>query len=261
MKRPILTSFVALFPVSILALGLTGCTVARNWQYPPDPPGALLNVKGSKAVPIKVGVLPLRDLRGQSEQRGSWVVAFPLVPYGTSTYDRPETVKDAWGNSLIRMDPPRDFAKAIASELQHADIFSSVMLADSAREKPDLILSGTIRSTNWKRTLTTYGLGPVGPFFWVLGAPMGNTTNTVVMDLQLAPANDTSRVLWQFTMQFENKHLIGIYYGMDESVKDYAEAVQEALQPAIRNLTKIAVEHPEMLRPNQPMGISAPRGK
>ena len=256
MKRLTMTTFAAL-STSMLVLGLTACTVARDWQYPPDPPGALLNVKGTKAVPIKVGVLPLRDLRGQSEQRRSWVVAFPLVPYGVSTYDRPETVKDSWGNTLIQMDPPRDFAKAIVSELQHAGIFSSVALADSVREKPDLILSGTLRSTNWKRTLTTYGLGPVGPLFWVLGAPMGSATNTVSMDLQLTPANDPSRILWQFTMRFENKHLIGVYYGMEKSVKDYADAIQGALKPAIDYLVKIAAEHPEMLRPIPSRAVSA----
>jgi len=232
----------------VMALGVSACTVTRTWQYPPNPPGTLLNAKSTKTIPATVAVLPLRDLRGQSEERGSWVVAFPLVPYGVSTFDRPETTKDAWGHDLIHMDPSRDFAKAIVSELQNAGIFSSVALADSATAKPDFVLSGTLRSTNWRRSLTTYGLGPVGPFFWILGAPMGNATNTVAMDLQLSPATDPTRAVWQFSMTFEDTHLIGVYYGMEESVENYSEAVQDALKPAIANLVKIATERPEIFQ-------------
>ena len=38
MKRLTMTTFAAL-STSMLVLGLTACTVARDWQYPPDPPG------------------------------------------------------------------------------------------------------------------------------------------------------------------------------------------------------------------------------
>ncbi|TLY46212.1 MAG: hypothetical protein E6K59_01565 [Nitrospirae bacterium] len=246
---------LALF-ASVMAVGLAACTVTRNWQYPPDPPGTLLNVKGAKTLPVTVAVLPLRDLRGANVERGSWRMAFPLVPYAVNSFDRPETVQDPEGVPLIHMNPSRDFAMAIANELRHAGIFSRVALAESLSTKPDLVLSGTIRSTNWRRSYTTYGLGPIGPLFWILGAPMGKATNTVAMDLQLTPANDPSRLVWQFTMDFEDSHLFGVYYGQERSVENYANAVQETLKPAISNLVKIATEHPELLRPDSATGVS-----
>ncbi len=241
---------------SVMALGLAACTVTRNWQYPPDPPGTLLSVKGSRTLPVTVVVLPLRDLRGANVERGSGRLALPLVPYAVNSFDRPETVQDPEGVRLIRMNPSQDFAMAIARELRHAGIFSTVSFAESLTTKQDLVLSGTIRSTNWRRSFTTYGLGPLGPFFWILGAPMGKATNTVAMDLQLTPANEPSRAMWQFSMEFEDNHLFGIYYGMEQSVENYANAVQETLKPAISNLVKIATEHPELLRPGSAAGVS-----
>jgi len=62
--------------------------------------------------------------------------------------------------------------------------------------------------------------------------------------------------VWQFTMEFEDSHLFGIYYGMEQSVENYANAVQESLKPAISNLVKIATEHPELLRPASAAGVS-----
>src|SRR5438132_1825245 len=246
---------------SVMALGLAACTVTRNWQYPPDPPGTLLNVKGSKTLPVTVAVFPLRDLRGANVERGSWRLALPVVPYAVNSFDRPETVQDPEGVPLIHMNPSRDFAMAIANELRHAGIFSRVAFAESLTTKPDLVLSGTIRSTNWRRSYTTYGFGPFGPLVWILGAPMGKATNTVAMDLQLTPASDPSRLVWQFTMEYQDGHLFGIYYGMERSVENYATAVQETLRPAISNLVKLATEHPELFRPNLASGVSTTQGR
>jgi len=245
---------------SVMAVGLAACTVTRNWQYPPDPPGTLLNVKGSKTLPVTVAVLPLRDLRGANVERGSGRMALPLVPYAVNSFDRPETVQDPEGVPLIHMNPSRDFAMAIANELRHAGICSTVAVAESLTTRPDLVLSGAIRSTNWRRSYTTYGLGPIGPLFWLLGAPMGKATNTVAMDLQLTPADDPSRPVWQFTMAFEDNHLFGVYYGQERSVENYASALQETLKPAISNLVKIATEHPEPLRPGLAAGVSPTAG-
>jgi hypothetical protein len=249
------------FSASVLALGLAACTVTRNWQYPPDPPGTLLNVKGSKTLPVTVEVLPLRDLRGANVKRGSWRMALPLVPYAVNSFDRPETVQDPEGVRLIHMNPSRDFAMAIAEELKHAGIFSTVRFAESLATRPDLVLSGMIRSTNWRRSYTTYGLGPLGPLVWILGAPMGKATNTVAMDLHLTPANEPTRAMWRFTMEFEDSHLFGIYYGMEQSVENYANAVQESLKPAINNLVKIATDRPELLLPRSASGASNVQGQ
>ena len=235
-------SLILLFSV----LG-AGCAIPRTWEYPPVPPGTLLTVKAAKSVPTKVAVRPFRDLRGNNVQDESWRVAIPFYPYAVDSFDRPETVKAVEGVPLIKMNPSQDFARATADELRNAGVFSAVSLGEGAGA--DLVLDGTIRATGWKRARTTYMLGPVGVIFWILGLPMGENTNTVEMDLQLAPASAPAKPVWQFTMQFKDEHLVGIYYGREESVENYAIAVQDALKPALANLVKIAAERPEILQP------------
>jgi hypothetical protein len=236
----------------VLHLGITACAASRTWQYPPDPPGSLLELKASKALSARVAVLPLRDLRGGKVERRGWLAAIPFVPFGVSAFDRPEAVESpaGAGATLIKMDPARDFSGAIAEELKSAGVFSSVAFVEkTAPAETDLTVSGTLRATGWKRATTTYLLGPVGPILWILGAPIGNATSTVAMDLQLTPSNDPSRILWQFSMQFEDRRLIGIYYGMEESVENYSVALQEALRPAVANLIQVAEKHPAIFSP------------
>src|SRR5256712_13945311 len=103
--------FLALF-ASVMALGLAACAVTRNWQYPPDPPGTLLNVKGSKTLPVTVAVLPLRELRGANVERGSWRVGPPLGPHAVDSFGRPGTRHDSGGGTLVHLDTLRDFAFA-----------------------------------------------------------------------------------------------------------------------------------------------------
>lgn len=235
--------------IAVLTAALSGCAVPRTWQYPPDPPGKLLDLKAAKSVPLTVAVKPFRDLRGEKSQEESWRVAIPFYPYAVDLYDRPETAKASEGVPLIKMNPSQDFARAIADEIRNAGMFSSVSLVDgNGAGKADLVLSGTIRSTGWKRTRTTYMLGPVGVIFWILGAPMGENANTVELDVQLAPGGDPGRSAWRFSMQFKDEHLVGIYYGREESVENYSTAIQETLRPALADLMKIVAERPEVFQ-------------
>ena len=235
--------------VAVLAAALSGCTIPRTWQYPPNPPGKLLDLKAAKSLPLTVAVQPFRDLRGEKAQEESWRVAIPFYPYAVDSFDRPETVKAVEGVPLIKMNPSQDFARAIADEIRNAGMFSSVSLVDSSGAgKADLVLSGTIRSTGWKRTRTTYMLGPVGVILWLLGAPMGENVNTVELDVQLAPAGAPARSAWQYSMQFKDEHLVGIYYGREESIENYSTAIQETLKPALADLMKIVAERPDILQ-------------
>ncbi|HEY6011037.1 MAG TPA: hypothetical protein VIX18_06155 [Nitrospirota bacterium] len=230
---------------AVLSIFVTGCTLSRTWQYPPDPPGTLLNVKAAKALPSKVVVRPFRDLRGEKVEQESWKVAIPFYPYAADAYDRPETAKATEGGPAIKMNPSQDFARAVADELRNAGLFSSVTYAEgSGSDGADFVLNGTIRSTYGRRALTTYMLGPFGTILWILGAPMGNASSVVEMDVQLTPANSSARSVWQYTMQFKAERLIGIYYGRQESLENYATAVQETLRPVIADLVKVAAERP-----------------
>jgi len=199
---------------AVLGIFVTGCTFSRNWEYPPNPPKTLLNIKAANALPSKVVVRPFRDLRGERTVEESWKVIIPFYPYAADFSDRPETVKATEGGPAIKMNPSQDFARALADEIRNAGVFSSVTYAEGAgSDGADLVLNGTIRSTYGRRALTTYMLGPFGTIFWILGAPMGNASSIVEMDVQVAPVSDPARTLWQYTMQFKAERVIGIYYG------------------------------------------------
>ncbi len=229
---------------------LLGCLGDRNWQYPPASTGSFLKEKAASPIPVKVIVLPLEDLRGNGVKEEYWKAAIPLVPYGDTQYQRPETAKKPEEVDVVKFDPSNDLAQSIAAELNHAEIFSSVDFAkDEAQQPADLAFRGRLHSTDWNRRLYSYLLAPVGVVFWMLGLPMSETTTALELDLRLTPLSDPSKVLWNMTMEFEGKQLDGPYYGLENAAESYPEALQEALKPAISDLVGLANEDPNRLVP------------
>ena len=229
---------------------VTGCLGNRNWQYPPASTGEFLKEKAASPIPVKAIVLPLEDLRGNGVKEEYWKVAIPLVPYGDTQYQRPETAENPEEVDVVRFDPPNDFAHSIAAELNQAQIFSSVNFAkDEGQQPADLAFRGRLRSTDWNRRLYSYLLAPVGVVFWMLGLPMSEITTALELDLRLTPLNDPSKVLWNMTMDFEGKQYDGPYYGLGNAVESYPEALQEALKPAIADLVGLANQDPNRLIP------------
>jgi hypothetical protein len=242
---------LSVFMLLILYLtSLTGCLGSRNWQYPPASTGSYLHEKSASSLPVKAIVLPLEDLRGHGVKEEYWKASIPLVPYGDTRYQRPESVEHPEKVDVVMFDPPNDFAQSIAAELNEADIFSSVVFAkDEGQEPGDVVFRGRLRSTDWNRRLYTYLLGPLGAIFWMVGLPMSETTTALELDLRLTPLNDPSKVLWNMTMAFEGKQLDGPYYGLANAVESYPEALQEALKPAIADLVGLANQDPNRLMP------------
>ncbi|MCA9421594.1 MAG: hypothetical protein KC592_11265 [Nitrospira sp.] len=241
--------FVLIVAICCLST-VTGCLGKRDWQYPPASTGSFLKDKAASPIPAKAIVLPLEDLRGNEVKEEYWKAAIPLVPYGDTRYQRPETAKNPEEVDVVKFDPPNDLARSIAAELNHADVFSSVNFAKEEGEQPaDLVFRGRLRSTDWNRRLYSYLLAPVGVVFWMLGLPMSETTTALELELRLTPLNDPSKVLWNMTMEFEGKQLDGPYYGLENAVESYPEALQEALKPAIVDLVGLANQDPNRLLP------------
>lgn len=240
-------------PVWVLAVFfflLSGCLGNRNWQYPPTSTGAYIEHQQASPVSGKAIVLPLEDLRGNAVKEEYWMAAIPLVPYGDTRYERPEIAEKPEKVDVVRFDPPNDFARAIAEELSQAGVYSSVEFAtDEKQRQADVAFRGRLHSTNWKRRLYTYLLGPVGPVFWILGLPMSETTTDLQFDLRLTPIDNPGRVLWNMTMDFEGKQFDGPYYGLEAAVESYPQAIQEALKPAIADLVNLTHQDPKRLLP------------
>ncbi len=246
-------SFTRLVLCMVLTVGwlsLTGCLGNRNWQYPPLASGTYLSAKADAVVPAKAIVLPLEDLRGKGVKEEYWKAAIPLVPYGDTIYERPEAAEHPEQVDIVRFDPPQDFAKAIAAELNQAGIFSSVKYAKDVQQEPaEVALRGQLRSTEWKRRLYSYLLAPVGVVFWMLGLPMSETTTDLELDLRLTPVNEPNKALWSMTMDYEGSQLDSPYYNLKDAAESYPEALQEALKPAIADLVGLANQDPNRLLP------------
>ncbi len=245
--------FKPLFPMFMGCVGLlvlSGCLGNRDWQYPPSSTGKFLSHKAEKPVMAKAVVLPLEDLRGKETKEEYWKAAIPLVPFGDAEYQRPESVEDAEEVDVVHFNPPHDFSKAIAAEFANAGIFSSVKFVESEQmETADVVFRGRLRSTDWKRRLYTYLLGPGGVVLWMLGLPMSEASTGLEMDLRLTSSDDPERVLWSMTMDYDSERYDGPYYGLEAAVESYPQAIQEALQPAILDLVNLADKDPKRLMP------------
>lgn len=245
--RSRVSMFIGLFLCFFI---ISGCLGNRNWQYPPASTGSYLDTTAVSPIPVNAIVLPLEDLRGNAVKEEYWKATIPLVPYGETRYQRPESAEKPEEVDVVIFDPPKDFAQSIAAELHQAKIFSSVNFAQEENAQPaELAFRGRLRSTDWNRRLYTYLLGPVGVVFWMLGLPMSETTTALELDLWLTPVSDPARVLWNMTMDFEGRQLDGPYYGLENAVESYPEALQEALKPAIVDLVDLANQDPKRLIP------------
>lgn len=223
--------------VLVVAFGVTGCLGNRDWTYPPPPDKAFLGIKADQPVSGSLVVLPLIDQRGKEVKEEYWKVAIPLVPSGTTLYDRPEDVKDPEQIDQVQFTPAEDFARALSDEIREAKIFSSVSYAGQASPpSSEYVLKGRLQSTRWERSITTYLFGPLGTVFWMLGLPMGQTDITVKVDLTIVAAADPSKALWSFRMVYKGWDLDGVYYGLANEVNSYPSAWQAALRPAITDL-------------------------
>lgn len=225
----------------LLCINLTSCLGNRDWSYPPQPPGTYLGVIAQRPLPSQLTVLPLKDLRGQEVQSEYWRASIPLVPSGTTAYERPEIAVEPEPVDVLTFDPTHDFAQALADEIREAAVFSSVIFGGREDTSPtDFVLQGTLHSTRWERNITTYGLGPFGTVLWMVGLPMGNTETTLEMDLELTSAKNPSKILWSFTMDVKWWQWDSPYYGLENAVQSYPLALQEALRPAVTDLVEKA---------------------
>lgn len=239
---------LSLLVLTTLLFTVSGCLGNREWQYPPESSGSYIGAKAAKAIPARVVVLPFEDLRGNTVKDEYWKAAIPFILYGELEYDRPEEVKDPEQVDEVKFDPPKDFAEATAKELQESGVFSSVeYVGDGTTPISDLVFRGSIRSTNWKRDLYTYLLGPMGTVFWVFGIPMGQHTTTVELDLRLTPASNPSVAVWEMSMEFKGKKWDSPYYNLEEAVETYPFALQEALKPAVLDLVDLAEKDPDRI--------------
>jgi len=192
---------------ALLASALTGCSDFRGWSYEAD-----ARVDRVPLLAKHVVVPPLYDLRPHSNRDvGVFLACFvPLMPYGTVKYNRPE-LAPIWKQKDVKpFNPTHDVAKAIAEELNNSGLFSQVVFSRNAMNE-ELVLNGDLIVLKDDRWITCYGLTYFfGDFLWLMGAPMGGTTNDLTIKLTLVE-RETGKVLWSQTFSERDRKMEWLY--------------------------------------------------
>jgi len=242
--------------VVAFALVLSGCVSNAGWQYEPSP----AQVSPTRA-PVSIGVLQYQDQRAAENSTHFWLCLIPLVPYCTADYHRLESANGFVTAGTYNFRPSEDFAKATADELRQTGLFRDVFVTDRATDPgAQLLLRGTIVSTDWNGSRYSYLVGPYTGVFYLLGLPVGSVQDTLKLKLELVdPA--TSQVLWSQAIDQDYAKTEGLYYNFGEDF-GYPAMFREGLKPALASLESyVASQPPNSWQRYQKTGQSAGEGR
>jgi len=203
--RRIFTLVCVLFCYVVIA----GCYHPRGvWAYRPSP----YPIPREGTINQTIVVLPFKDSRpiqNTSKFFGMPMLLVPLIPYGWADYSRPESPEavkledvardyDAlfrpWAITQWQFRPEKDFAEATVEEFNASRLFKEAVFSEQASDG-DFILRGELKATRYKAKAHTYGLGFFAWFPMMLGAPVGNVTNELMVEFVLEE-RVTGRPLW-----------------------------------------------------------------
>ena len=170
-----------------LALLATGCQ-SYAWSYSPE-----VSKFREPRMARTVAVPPAVDERGHENSNRQGLCVIPLVPWGPTSYARPERTDDHVTTRHWDFVPGEDIAKAVAAELQASGLFRAAFFTTRFSEG-DLVLRLTLRSTQHEGKILSYGLSVYGPLLWVIGFPAGTVSNELALDFALE--DRMGRRLW-----------------------------------------------------------------
>ena len=166
------------------------------------------------------------------------------MPFGWVEYDRPDAARMFVSIDEFEFTPSEDLAKAAALSLRRSNLFKDAYFTfGGEKERADLILTGEIQSTKYLGNMWTYGLSLYGPLLWFLGAPAGNSENTLTIRLTL---REKDKIVWEYTFNRSRKIWQWLYYRMGYDVFAYSELMQEAMNEAIADLAARLHENPHL---------------
>jgi len=218
--------------VLVLTLVAWGCASRAAFNYQLSP-----RVSASNApIPIKVAVLPFRDLRGENNTNSLLLYMIPLMPFGWINYDRPDAANGFLFHAAYNFRPPEDLAKAAVDELQQDQFFSEVFLTQREHEPGvDLILSGEIQEARYDAKMISYGLSVEGPLLWFFGLPAGTTHNGLMLTMALKRASDEQTV-WSHKVSGNWGKTVGLYYNWAADFDGIPLILKEGLHEGMTRL-------------------------
>jgi len=183
-----------------------------------------------------VAVIPFEDLRDTDNRNRFLLYLIPLVPYASADYNRPDAANMFLSTGSLDMDVSEDLAKASAYSLNKSNLFKDVYFTfGSDKRNADYILEGEVRQFKYEGNMYSYGVSILAPYLWLLGAPMGSSTDIVEMKFKLLTAKDES-LIWSKKYFEKDKITQGLYYDCGEDVKGYSMIYQKIMNDVIKDL-------------------------
>ena len=216
-----------------MCLCFAGCGVHSKFVYPDDYK-KLVQLYDTPQYPVNVGVLPLEDERNNVNSSGYLLYLIPLVPFGEANYNRPDSAKSFLTIAEFDFSPSEDLAKAIAASLRRSKLFENVYFSYGPGDS-DLLVTGTMLSTDYQGKMYSYGLSFAGAYLWFFGLPAGSSYTQLALELQLKKA-DTKEMLWDYSFNKDKRIVQGLYYEWGNDVKGYSTLMQEGMNEAIKAL-------------------------
>lgn len=221
--------------IVLLCLLMAGCGTYAKFTYPSDY-NKLIQLYEKPKYPVNVGVLPLDDKRANINSFGGYFLyLIPLIPFGQAQYTRPDSARMFNTIAQFEFNPPEDLAKAIATSLRRSNLFENVYFTYGGDLSPDLLIKGSILSTDWEGKIYSYGLSVYGPVLWFFGLPAGSSNNELKLELSLNKA-DTKDLIWDYSFNKSRRVVQGLYYYWGHDVKAYTDLMEEGMNEAIKSL-------------------------
>ena len=213
----------------LCVLLLFGCVGPKPYVYEPSK-----KIEQVNKIPLKLGIVPLKDERGMENRLQMLCFFLPLVPYCEIDLERPENFE---GGSALGFKASDDFAKAFVEEIKQNNIFKDVFFTQNENDiNADIIMSGTIRTAKINQKITFYGLTVVGDLLWLLGLPAGNMTTSLDLDYKINKLSDKTTI-WNYTIKDSKERTSGIYYGKPEGIfEDMQEILRKGLHAGVKKL-------------------------
>ena len=189
--------------VLLCSIAVTGCTIRANLDtgFTPAPRAAQQPTAPALAVQRFADERPPRVY---STGGRVFLTYVPFLPYVPVPYERlDESARKAGEEVHLSMPPfesytyPASMARAIADDLNASGLFDRVTYV-GAEPAADYryVLSGTLRASPLEKDFTSYCLGIVGVYLWLLPIPVGQTWASVTIDLTLTDTA-TGATVWQ----------------------------------------------------------------
>jgi hypothetical protein len=129
-------------------------------------------------------------------------------------------------------------AQAVVASLRESGLFEGVYFSSEGEQGgADLVMYGEVSRTLYRGRTYTYCVSLAATALWLLGLPVGDSTDTLDFSLVLKDQG-TGKSIWRCKSRMSKRITQGFYYKWGDDVKGYAELVAEAMNEALEGLDR-----------------------